>query len=208
LLLISLRILRARKDDERFVLTLKGGKDAEQHRQFRKMLWTLPYHSTTARRGCVAIVHRVEYPRCKLEHGGAMEHVGAEIRRIREEKGLSQLRVALDAGMGPSALSQIENGKRNPSGRSLLKLARALDVGVADLFPKAEEPPLPFSDAAAGATLSGGGTPSSHATGDRTFLYRSPTEEEWEEFRADIAETVPEGAAEKLQEFLARLEVK
>jgi transcriptional regulator with XRE-family HTH domain len=67
-----------------------------------------------------------------------MEHVGQEIRRIREAKGWSQAKLAVEAGMGTSALSQIENNKRNASSRSLLRLARALDVEVADLFPKAQ----------------------------------------------------------------------
>lgn len=71
--------------------------------------------------------------------------VGQEIRRLREAKNLSQTKVAAFANMSVSGLSQIETGARNPSAVTLEKLARALDVEVADLFPKAEAP-LPFDE--------------------------------------------------------------
>jgi transcriptional regulator with XRE-family HTH domain len=76
-----------------------------------------------------------------------MDEVGREVRRLREERGWNQAKLAVEAGMAPSAVNQIENGKRSPSAASLTKLAEALEVGVADLFPKAgrrssPEPPL------------------------------------------------------------------
>ncbi len=73
--------------------------------------------------------------------------VGREIRRIREEKGWSQAKLAAGADMGVSGVSQIETGARNPSAVTLAKLARALEVEVADLFPKAQAP-LSFEDLA------------------------------------------------------------
>jgi transcriptional regulator with XRE-family HTH domain len=69
--------------------------------------------------------------------------VGQEIRRLREEKGWSQAKLAAAADMGVSGVSQIETGSRNPSAVTLAKLADALDVEVADLFPKGQSP-LPF----------------------------------------------------------------
>ena len=78
--------------------------------------------------------------------------VGREIRRIRKAKGLSQTKVAAAADMGPSGLSQIETGARNPSAVTLDKIATALGVEVADLFPKAQAP-LSFEESAdAGST--------------------------------------------------------
>jgi transcriptional regulator with XRE-family HTH domain len=68
--------------------------------------------------------------------------VGREIRRLREEKGWSQAKLAGAAGMGVSGVSQIETGARNPSAVTLTKIAEALGVEVADLFPK-EQSPLP-----------------------------------------------------------------
>ena len=70
--------------------------------------------------------------------------VGREVRRLREERGWGQAKLAVEAGMAVSGVSQIENGKSNPNSATLVKLARALGVEVADLFPKVAEP-LPFS---------------------------------------------------------------
>ena len=64
--------------------------------------------------------------------------VGREIRQIREAKGWSQAKLAAAADTSVSAVSQIETGGRNPSAVTLEKMAEALDVGVADFFPKAE----------------------------------------------------------------------
>jgi transcriptional regulator with XRE-family HTH domain len=69
-----------------------------------------------------------------------MDHVGKTIRRLREERGLNQAQLAVSVGTGPSAISQIENGRRNPNSETLAKLARALEVEVADLFPKVQAP--------------------------------------------------------------------
>lgn len=69
-----------------------------------------------------------------------MDHVGKVVRRLREERGLNQAQLAVSVGTGPSAISQIENGKRSPNSETLVKLARALEVEMADLFPKAQTP--------------------------------------------------------------------
>jgi transcriptional regulator with XRE-family HTH domain len=71
--------------------------------------------------------------------------VGREIRRMRERKGWSQTKLAAAADMGVSGISQIETGARNPSAVTLSKIAEALGVGVADLFPKGQTP-LPLGD--------------------------------------------------------------
>jgi len=61
-----------------------------------------------------------------------------EVKRLRQLREWNQTELAYHAGLAPSVISQIENEKRNPSARTLRKLAKALDVEVADLFPKAE----------------------------------------------------------------------
>jgi len=71
-----------------------------------------------------------------------MYEVGREVRRLREGRGWNQAKLAVEAGMAPSAVNQIENGKRSPSATSLTKLADALGVEVRDLFPL-EQAPLP-----------------------------------------------------------------
>ena len=69
--------------------------------------------------------------------------IGEEVRRRREELGLTGAQLALRADMAPSAVSQIETGKRTPNSTSVIKLAAALGVEVADLFPKGQVQ-LPF----------------------------------------------------------------
>jgi transcriptional regulator with XRE-family HTH domain len=78
--------------------------------------------------------------------------VAQEIRRLREEKGWSQTKLAAAADMAVSGVSQIETGVRNPSAVTLTKLANALEVEVADLFPKGQAP-LPLE------TTQGGSVP-------------------------------------------------
>lgn len=71
-----------------------------------------------------------------------MTEVGAEIRRLRRARGWTGAQLAVYAGMAPSAISQIETGRRSPNAGSLEKIAKALKVEVVDLFPK-EQAPLP-----------------------------------------------------------------
>jgi transcriptional regulator with XRE-family HTH domain len=63
-----------------------------------------------------------------------------EVKRLRQEREWNQTELAYHAGLAPSVISQIENGKRDPSARTLRKLAAALGVEVGDLFPKAQAP--------------------------------------------------------------------
>jgi transcriptional regulator with XRE-family HTH domain len=69
-----------------------------------------------------------------------------EIRRLRKSRGWNQTELAFYASLAPSVISQVENGKRDPSASTLRKLAKALEVEVGDLFPKAQAP-LPLDDA-------------------------------------------------------------
>ncbi len=69
-----------------------------------------------------------------------MGDVGKEVRRLREAKGWGQTKLAAAADMAVSGVSQIENGRRNPNSATLIKLARALEVEVRDLFPLAQSP--------------------------------------------------------------------
>ena len=66
--------------------------------------------------------------------------VGQEVKRLREAKGWSQTRLAVEADMSVSGISMIENGHRNLSTTTLAKLAKALEVEVRDLFPLGQAP--------------------------------------------------------------------
>ena len=58
------------------------------------------------------------------------------LRKIRKDKGLSQLRLSFMTGIAPSEISRIENGwlRAFPGWRK--RLARALGTTEAELFPE------------------------------------------------------------------------
>jgi transcriptional regulator with XRE-family HTH domain len=81
--------------------------------------------------------------------GGTMT-VGQVIRQMREERGWNQAKLGVLSGTGPSGISQIETGRRNPSAATLERIAKALEVEVRELFPLAQAP-LPLDVPAGGA---------------------------------------------------------
>lgn len=64
----------------------------------------------------------------------ALIALGAAIRRVREARGLSQERLALEAEIDRSYVGYIENGKNNPATLTLVKLASALGLTAAELL--------------------------------------------------------------------------
>jgi transcriptional regulator with XRE-family HTH domain len=58
----------------------------------------------------------------------------ANLRRIREELGLSQERLAHRADLHMSHVAKIERSEREPGVRTVFKLARALGVSASKLF--------------------------------------------------------------------------
>jgi transcriptional regulator with XRE-family HTH domain len=72
--------------------------------------------------------------------GGAVE----ELKRLRTSKGWSQQKLADESGVDRATINQVEGGRRSPTIATLENLAQAMDVEVADFFPKAQSPlPLP-----------------------------------------------------------------
>jgi len=75
-----------------------------------------------------------------------------QLKRLREERGLSQVKLAARADLNPATVNQIERGARNASPGTLRKLADALSVSLVDLiegnYPKAQAPQLSLEDAA------------------------------------------------------------
>lgn len=59
---------------------------------------------------------------------------GANIRLLREERAISQTRLAFEAGITQSELSNIERLVANPSLEVVTKIAMALDVPFVRLF--------------------------------------------------------------------------
>ena len=60
--------------------------------------------------------------------------VGLNFKRLREKQGLSQETAAHNLGTDQAYISQFEKGKRNPTIRTLYRLAIAIDVKPGDLF--------------------------------------------------------------------------
>jgi transcriptional regulator with XRE-family HTH domain len=58
----------------------------------------------------------------------------ANLRCIRRERGLSQERLAHNAGLNMTHVAKIERSEREPGVRTVSKLARALGVSALELF--------------------------------------------------------------------------
>jgi transcriptional regulator with XRE-family HTH domain len=65
--------------------------------------------------------------------------LGAAVKAIRDEHGLSQSRVCEATGFTQAWLSEVENGRRNPSWSNVVRLAGGLGVSVAQLVAHAEQ---------------------------------------------------------------------
>lgn len=62
-----------------------------------------------------------------------IKQIGKNIARIRNRKGMTQLDVAAASGMEVNSLGRIENGRTNPTVKTLVKIAKALGVKLTDL---------------------------------------------------------------------------
>jgi transcriptional regulator with XRE-family HTH domain len=72
-----------------------------------------------------------------------MSEIGKEVRRLRKERDWTQEQLAVYAGSSQPTINQIESGARNPSTRTLEKIARAFGMEVRDLFPLGQAPLFP-----------------------------------------------------------------
>ena len=52
------------------------------------------------------------------------------LRKIRKEKGISQLKLALDLNTNQNTISRYETGEREPGINELIKLADYFDVSI------------------------------------------------------------------------------
>ncbi len=62
------------------------------------------------------------------------EKLGSEIRRLRKRQNLSQEELAEKAKLDLTSVSEIESGLRNPSLKTIYKIALALKVNLSELF--------------------------------------------------------------------------
>ena len=65
---------------------------------------------------------------------------GPELRRVREEKGLTQKELGDAAGIHPNTVARLERGEVEPSWQVVLAAAKALGVDCTAFNPPAPEP--------------------------------------------------------------------
>jgi transcriptional regulator with XRE-family HTH domain len=68
--------------------------------------------------------------------------IGHRLRKLREEKNLSQGDIEKRTGLLRCYISRVENGHTVPSLETLERLASALDVPLYQLFYEGDEPPV------------------------------------------------------------------
>lgn len=59
--------------------------------------------------------------------------LGAAVRQLREKRGLTQERLAQDAGLTVGTISLIERGKSNPAWGTVGAIGKALGVSMGEL---------------------------------------------------------------------------
>ena len=69
-----------------------------------------------------------------MSESRATSNFSERLRKIREEKGLSQADLAQKTGLQPSAVSHFETGRRSPSFENLRALADALGISTDHLL--------------------------------------------------------------------------
>jgi transcriptional regulator with XRE-family HTH domain len=67
-----------------------------------------------------------------------MLYVREQIKQIRKQQDVSQLELSSRANLSQSFLANLENGKKQPSVLTLIRIAKALDVNPRDFFPITE----------------------------------------------------------------------
>ena len=63
----------------------------------------------------------------------------ALLREERERRELSKYFIAQESGMSPQMIAYVENGERNPTLETVLRIARAMDIDLADIITQARK---------------------------------------------------------------------
>ncbi|NIR31194.1 MAG: helix-turn-helix transcriptional regulator [Gammaproteobacteria bacterium] len=83
--------------------------------------------------------------RAALAEGNDAEYLaalGERVRRVRLRRGMTRSMLSEHSGVSERYLAQLEGGRGNVSIRLLRRIARAMDVPVADLVHEGPEPPV------------------------------------------------------------------
>ena len=69
----------------------------------------------------------------RMARTSLQQKLGKKIKTLRNEAGLSQEQLGELTDLDRTYISDIERGKRNPSLKSLEKLAKALKISISDI---------------------------------------------------------------------------
>lgn len=70
-----------------------------------------------------------------ITHRDVLEKFGEKLQKVRKSQGISQEELAAKLSMHRNYVGMVERGERNPTIRTLYKLAKALKVNAAELLP-------------------------------------------------------------------------
>lgn len=70
-----------------------------------------------------------------ITHKQILEKFGQKMQKVRQSKGITQEGLAAMLSMHRTYIGLIERGERNPTIRTLYKIARALKVSASELLP-------------------------------------------------------------------------
>ncbi|KKR80661.1 MAG: DNA-binding protein [Candidatus Daviesbacteria bacterium GW2011_GWA1_41_61] len=70
-----------------------------------------------------------------ITHKQVLEKFGQKMQKVRQSSGVTQEELAARLGMHRTYIGLIERGERNPTIRTLYKIAKALKVPASDLLP-------------------------------------------------------------------------
>jgi transcriptional regulator with XRE-family HTH domain len=87
--------------------------------------------------------------------GAPLAAVGANLRRLRAERGISTVALARDSGVARATLAQLEAGRGNPTLETLYALANALGVWLGEVIAPAAAEEVEVVRADEGARVAG-----------------------------------------------------
>ncbi|WP_457208806.1 helix-turn-helix domain-containing protein, partial [Nocardioides sp. P5_C9_2] len=94
-----------------------------------------------------------------LPETGGVGQLGSKLRAARQQAGLSLRELARQLSVSPSFLSQMENGKSQPSVATLYSIAQVLEVSIDELFHTSDEPAPDGESDASSSGAAGDGPP-------------------------------------------------
>jgi len=113
-------------------------------------------------------------------------YVGAQIRKYRKMRKLTQKELGMKIGVKHNTISSYESGTNEPEQNTLFAIADALEISINDLFPKTHEAIgnlIPLPREVRPIPIIG-----SIACGDPTFA-----EQTFEDYRYEVADNLPVG---------------